>query len=191
MTDKTWHVVHTLARGEWRAHHGLRRQGFDTLLLHYAGTTRHARRERLVLKPLFQRYLFVAVERGQGYYRVGSTPGVAEVLAGVDGPVKVAPKIIRVLRDRADPSGRVDLPKAGEASARTFQPGEVVRVAAGPLTGFKAIVELDNRGHVRVRLAAFGGAITVVIPAGALAPLHQQGANRPKLIPRDANSLVK
>lgn len=188
--EPVWHVVHTLSRSEWRAHQGLRRQGFDTLYLHYLGTVDHARRKIGVLKPLFPRYLFVGVTSDQGLYDVNTTPGVATVLFGVDGPAPVPAEQIEILRQRADQDGRVDMPKAKPA-APIFELGHEVRVIAGPLRGFDAIIELDNGGEVRVRLAAFGGAITAVIPAEALEPLHPQGANRPKSTPCNANSLAK
>ena len=190
MTEKTWHVVHTLARSEWLAHTHLRRQGYETLYLHFTGTVCHARRKIGVLKPLFPRYLFVAVEPGQGLYAVNNTAGVASVLAGVDGPAEIAASEIDTLRRRSDEHGKVDAPRFKPQPPR-FAPGECVRVIDGPLRSYNGIVDVDNAGEVDVWVQAFGGVIKMKLPSEALKSRHPQGGNRPKATPCNANSLAK
>ena len=73
-----WYVVHTQVLGEDRADLNLRRQGFETYLPRYLRTRRHARRVETVARPLFPRYLFVAMDVARDRWRaVQSTFGVA------------------------------------------------------------------------------------------------------------------
>ena len=62
MNSPIWYVVHTHPNGEARAEHNLRRQGFHTYLPRYLRRTRHARKTQLVPRPLFPRYVFVALD---------------------------------------------------------------------------------------------------------------------------------
>jgi transcriptional antiterminator RfaH len=57
-----WYVVHIRAQGEKCADLNLRRQGFVTYLPRYLRTRRHTRRIETVARPLFPRYLFVAMD---------------------------------------------------------------------------------------------------------------------------------
>jgi transcriptional antiterminator RfaH len=57
-----WYVVHIRAQGENRADLNLRRQGFVTYLPRHLRTRRHTRRIETVARPLFPRYLFVAMD---------------------------------------------------------------------------------------------------------------------------------
>ena len=59
---RDWYVVHTQPHAEDKAIFNLRRQGFETYLPKYLRTRRHARRTEQVARPLFPRYLFVALD---------------------------------------------------------------------------------------------------------------------------------
>ena len=84
MSERRWYVVHTQPNGEGRADLNLRRQGFATYLPRYARRRRHARRQEVVQRPLFPRYLFVTLDLARDRWRaVHSTFGVNRlVLAG-------------------------------------------------------------------------------------------------------------
>ena len=57
-----WYVVQTQVNGELKAAQNLMRQGFEVYLPCYLKRRRHARKIDLVSKPLFPRYLFVAID---------------------------------------------------------------------------------------------------------------------------------
>ena len=83
----------------------------------------HARRKIGVLRPLFPRYLFVAVGPGRSLYEVNTTPGVATVLHVGGVPLEIAVEIIDLLRKRADEHGRTDAPRVRELVRPRFAPG--------------------------------------------------------------------
>lgn len=62
MSDARWYVVQTQVNGEARAAQNLMRQGFEIYLPRYLKRRRHARKIDLTAKPLFPRYMFVAVD---------------------------------------------------------------------------------------------------------------------------------
>ena len=59
---KRWFAVHTKAHREHQALDNLNRQGFEAWLPQYQKGRRHAGRAETVTRPLFPRYLFVAVD---------------------------------------------------------------------------------------------------------------------------------
>ena len=57
-----WYVVQTQVNGEVKAAQNLLRQGFEIYLPRYLKRRRHARKVDFAAKPLFPRYLFVAID---------------------------------------------------------------------------------------------------------------------------------
>jgi len=78
MSERRWYVVHTQPNGEGRADLNLCRQGFATYLPRYARRRRHARRQEVVKRPLFPRYLFVGLDLARDRL------GLSAVAAGID-----------------------------------------------------------------------------------------------------------
>src|SRR5690606_4437557 len=105
-----WYAAYTQPQAETRAARELRQQGFDAFLPLCRRLRRHARRTETVLRPLFPRYLFLAmdVER-QRWRSVNGTRGVAQLVRQGDRPAPIPSGIIEALRARADASGAVPL----------------------------------------------------------------------------------
>lgn len=57
-----WYVVQTHINGEAKAANNLTRQGFGVYFPRYLKRRSHARRVDVVARPLFPRYLFVAID---------------------------------------------------------------------------------------------------------------------------------
>lgn len=170
--DARWYVVHTAVRGEWLAHKALRAAAFETLYLHYRATVCHARRKIGVLRPLFPRYLFVAVGPGRSLYEVNTTPGVATVLHVGGVPLEIAVEIIDLLRKRADEHGRTGAPRVRELVRPRFAPGAAVRIVEGPLMDLRGIIEVDRGTEARVWLDDFRRVIQATVPTSALVAFH-------------------
>src|ERR1700741_4962506 len=105
-----WYVVHTHPHDESRADTHLRRQGFRTYLPRYLRRRRHARKTEAVARPLFPRYLFVALDLSRDRWRaIHSTLGVVHLVVIGDAPVPVPDSVINEIRSRECSNGLVAL----------------------------------------------------------------------------------
>src|ERR1700753_504542 len=94
--DIRWYVVQTQANGEAKAAEHLRRQGYEIYLPRYLKRRRHARKVDFVAKPLFPRYMFVAVDVAtQSWRSIQSTAGVSRLVTNGDGPASVPEDVLR------------------------------------------------------------------------------------------------
>ena len=131
-----WYVVYTRARAEARALDHLRRQGYTAYLPRYQKRRRHARRSELVRRPLFPRYLFVALDLLATRWRpILSTVGVSDLVRHADAPVPVPDGIVAEIRER-ERTGMFDTTRPGN-----FEAGDLVRAIEGPFA------ELIGRFH--------------------------------------------
>lgn len=160
-----WYVVFTQPQREWRARVHLAAQGFHTFLPCYRKTVRHARRLHTKRVPLFNRYLFIALDLDRDQWRrVNGTSGVACLVADENFPIPVTRGITETLIGLADASGIVNL-------GNTVEVGGRVRVLTGPFANFVGeLVRLDGAQRVRVLLQLLGGPVAVSIDRGHLAP---------------------
>ena len=131
-----WYVVYTQAQAEARALDHLRRQGYSAYLPRYQKRRRHARRCVLVRRPLFPRYLFVALDLLATRWRpILSTVGVSDLVRHADMPTPVPDGIVEEIQERED-LGLFDTTRPGN-----FKAGDLVRVIEGPFA------ELIGRFH--------------------------------------------
>lgn len=170
MTNLRWFAVHTNARAEWMAHQELRRQGFDTLYLHYNATVSHANRKIGVIRPYFPRYLFVGLEPGQSIGRVNKTHGVSTVVYFGEEALAVPQQVVDDLRARGDANGTVEVPER-----MRMTPGTGVRLLAGPFAGFVATVALDRGKSVMVWLRGFDRTLSAAFGPEDVEPLNPDG----------------
>src|SRR5438105_14046990 len=76
-----WYVVQTQVNGEAKAAQNLLRQGYEVYLPRYLKRRRHARKTDFTAKPLFPRYMFVAIDMATQRWRsVQSTFGVSRLV---------------------------------------------------------------------------------------------------------------
>lgn len=162
-----WFVVYTQPNGESRALANLRRQGYETYLPRYRRRRSHARKVDVVERPLFPRYLFVALDLMRARWRpILSTFGVADLIRQGDTPQKL-------------PDGVVEQIRAGEA-AHSFDavdplagagPGAAVRILSGPFADFigklQAVAESER---VTLLLDLLGREVRLHLPRDAVAP---------------------
>ncbi|HJM61086.1 MAG TPA: transcriptional activator RfaH [Alphaproteobacteria bacterium] len=153
---KRWYAVHTRPHAEARALENLERQGFEAWLPLYRKQRRRARRSEQVLRPLFPRYLFVALDLdGEQWRPVLSTYGVADLVSSGDGPLALADAVIDALRARADEDGHYTL-------ARGLKPGDKVRIESGPMRNLEGILEVEgDTDRVVVMLHLLGREVRV------------------------------
>ena len=162
VTGARWYVVQTQVNGEARATENLRRQGYEIYLPRYLKRRRHARKIDLVAKPLFPRYMFVAIDMATQRWRsIQSTSGVSHLVTNGDEPATVPDGVVRALRTREDAKGFVKLD-----AAPAFAPGDKVRVLGGAFMDnaglFNGMAEHDR---VAILLEMLGRQVRVVLDA--------------------------
>ncbi len=80
----------TQVNGEAKAAQNLIRQGFEIYLPRYLKRRRHARKIDFTAKPLFPRYMFVAIDVATQRWRsIQSTFGVSHLISNGDDPATV------------------------------------------------------------------------------------------------------
>ena len=120
-------MVQTQVNGEAKAAQNLLRQGYAIYLPRYLKRRRHARKVDFTAKPLFPRYMFVAIDIATQRWRsIQSTFGVSRLVSNGDDPAMVPEGVVHALKAREDEKGFIRLDVKP-----TFAPGDKVRVLAG------------------------------------------------------------
>lgn len=176
-----WYIVMTKPRAEWAVHTELRRLGYDTLYLHRRETISHARRKIAVIRPLYARYLFVAVAPGQAFPRRDEPYGVSTILRGPSGPREIPETEIEQERTRCDETGLV-APPAPIVRA-LIPPGTEVVITQGVWSQFPGIVTLDDGKEITVSMNLFGRDTPAVVPAAWVRPVSPKVGSLPEIGP--------
>src|SRR6185437_9336663 len=122
-----WYVVQTQVNREATAAQNLRRQGYEVYLPRYLRRRRHARKVDFAAKPLFPRYMFVAIDMAAQRWRaIQSTFGVARLVCNGDDPALVPDGVVSALKAREDERGLIKMD-----TRPPFASGDKVRVLAG------------------------------------------------------------
>jgi transcriptional antiterminator RfaH len=162
---RRWYVVHSQPHNEIRADAHLRRQGFETYLPRHLRKRRHARKTEIVVKPLFPRYLFVALNLNFDRWRaVHSTIGVSQLVTAGDAPIAVPDGVVDEIRAREDESGfvRLSLP-AGVG------PGSSVRLVDNIFADAVGVLErIADERRVAVLLQLLGRKVRVFVPTASI-----------------------
>lgn len=153
-----WYVLQTKPLQEDRAESNLIAWGVETLLPRIWAARSRARRIQPVPQPLFPSYLFASFDAASMLGKIRYTRGVTRILGTEHGPSAVDPGVIALIRGRIADDGYVSLVSA-------LQPGDRVRIAAGPLKDFVGVFESMAKPSQRVRLllAAVTGQMRVVV----------------------------
>jgi transcriptional antiterminator RfaH len=139
-----WYVVHTKVRQEQTASDNLARQGYAVYLPRIKILKRSRGRQRAQQEPLFPRYLFVQpASTTHSIAPVRSTLGVTTIVRFGQEPAVMRPETLESIRDFEARRNA-----ASDEDISPFQPGERIRVAAGPLTGLEGLI--SDVSHERV-----------------------------------------
>lgn len=161
-----WYVVQTQANGEERAAQNLLRQGYEIYLPRYLKRRRHSRKVDYTAKPLFPRYLFVAIDVATQRWRsIQSTFGVSCLVSNGQRPAKLHESVIRALQAREDEKGFIRLD-----SKPTFAHGDKVRVLAGAFMDDSGLFNgLADHNRVSILLEMLGRKVRVFLDADMVA----------------------
>ena len=166
ITSSRWYVVQTQVNGETKAEQNLLRQGYQIYLPRYLKRRRHARKVDFVAKPLFPRYLFVAIDMATQRWRsIQSTFGVSHLVTNGDEPAVVPEGVVRALKVREDAKGFVQLD-----AAPSFAPGDKVRVLGGAFIDNAGLFNgMADHDRVSILLDMLGRQVRVVLDADLVA----------------------
>jgi transcriptional antiterminator RfaH len=164
--DTRWYVVQTQVNGEAKAARNLLRQGYEVYLPRYLKRRRHARKVDFTAKPLFPRYMFVAIDMATQRWRsIQSTFGVSRLVTNGDDPAMVPEGVVYALRAREDDKGFVRLD-----SRPAFAPGDKVRVLAGAFMDSAGLFSgLADHDRVSILLDMLGRKVRVLLDADMVA----------------------
>lgn len=155
-THAAWLVVNTRPHKERFALENLARQNFETYCPFVRRIVRHARQQRVVLRPLFPGYVFAARQRGEGRWQsILSTFGVRKLVMQGEGPAVLESQFVAALR-RREIDGAIVLPD------RPYAEGQKVRMLGGAFDGIVAtILDLDEKGRITVLLELLNQSVRV------------------------------
>ena len=160
--EAAWYVVQTQVNRETKATDNLVRQGYEVYLPRYLKRRRHARKIDVVAKPLFPRYMFVAIDTATQRWRsIQSTVGVAQLVTNGDAPAMVPAGVVSALKAREDDKGfiRMDV-------GPVFAPGDKVRVLAGAFMDNAGVFHgLADHDRVSILLDMLGRKVRVLLDA--------------------------
>lgn len=153
-----WHVVQTQVNGEVKAAQNLLRQGYRIYLPRYLKRRCHARKVDLVAKPLFPRYMFVAIDRAvQRWRSIQSTQGVSHLVCNGDEPAAVPSGVVGALKAREDDRGFIRMERTP-----AFAPGDKVRVLAGVFMDSAGLFDgMGDHDRVAILLDLLGRKVRV------------------------------
>ena len=165
--SNAWYVVHTRPNAEVVAARHLDRQGFSVFLPRYAKRRRHARKMEIVPRPLFPRYLFVAVDLAKDRWRaIRSTVGVAGLVCHGDWPTPVPAGVVAALLERCDADHLIDI-----GNQLNYFSGDPVRILDGAFANLIGIFERMTDGdRVAVLLNLMGRSVRVMLQRDVLEP---------------------
>jgi transcriptional antiterminator RfaH len=161
-----WFVVYTQPNGETRALVNLARQGYQTYLPRYRRRRAHARKIDVVERPLFPRYLFVALDLMRARWRpILSTFGVCDVVRNGDVPAAVPPGIVEEIRAGEDAHSFDTVDPLAGAHA-----GDSVRILSGPFADLIGRLQYAAESErVVLLLDLLGGEVRMRLPRHAVA----------------------
>ena len=153
-----WYVVQTQVNGEAKAAQNLLRQGFEIYLPRYLKRRCHARKVEFVAKPLFPRYMFVAIDRAAQRWRsIQSTQGVSHLVCNGEEPAAVPGGVVGGLKAREDDRGFIRM-----ETTPAFAPGDKVRVLAGAFMDSAGLFDgMGDHDRVAILLDLLGRKVRV------------------------------
>jgi len=161
-SGEQWFVVHSHPNSEAKAQLNLNLQGFPTYLPRYLRNRRHARRTEVVARPLFPRYLFVALDLTRDRWRaIYSTFGVNQLVSAGERPVSVPQGIVEDIQAREGSDGLVTL-----GLPAGLKPGSQVRLIDGIFADSQGVLErIADQRRVAILLNLLGREVRVFVPA--------------------------
>ena len=165
--QEQWYLLHSKPRQEDLAAEHLVRQGYRVCCPKLRLPKLRRSRWEQAVEPLFPRYFFAAVREGeQAFQPLHATRGVSRVVRFGETFARVPTALIERLERTADGLG------VHEFRTSPFEPGERVRVFAGPFRDLEGVFErAEGHERVHVLLEMLGGEARVTLAASLVVPV--------------------
>ena len=138
-----WYLLQSKPRQEFKAAQELENQGYEVFLPVIETQKIRANKLRLVIEPLFCRYLFIRLNKtSDNWAPISFTKGISSMVRFGGQPAKVSGALIEQLRHSL-----LDIP-----TQKIFYAGDEIEVSAGPfqtLTGIFQNLKTIASGEVR------------------------------------------
>ena len=159
---KEWFAVSTSGNNEYVALLNLKKQNFETYYPRYKKITKHARKLKTVIKPLFPGYLFVNLDvEKQSWSKINSTFGVKKLITMGSKPVSLSERIIEDLKGREDINGITNI-----IADVPYEKGDKILINDGPLQGKIGVFDgLSADQRIKVLFEILGRNIGLTVSA--------------------------
>jgi transcriptional antiterminator RfaH len=141
-----WYAIHTKPGQEGLAKMNIERLGLEVFLPMMRAERLSWGIPRMVLKPLFSRYLFARFCPVTFLHSIRYARGVYQVVSTAETPTPVDEQIIHTIRSRIGAEGYVTM------EPETMRAGDRLVVNEGPLQGLTGIFERELKDRERVVL---------------------------------------
>ena len=159
---KEWFAVSTSGNNEYVALLNLKKQNFESYYPRYKKITKHARKLKTVIKPLFPGYLFVNLDvEKQSWSKINSTFGVKKLITMGSKPVSLSERIIEDLKGREDINGITNI-----IADVPYEKGDKILINDGPLQGKIGVFDgLSADQRIKVLFEILGRNIVLTVSA--------------------------
>ena len=140
-----WYVIRTKPRQERQSEFSLRQLPVETFLPLLKRSTWRGRQEKIVVEPLFPRYIFARFDINDRYRAVNFAKGVLNIVKFGLKPAAVNGALIGAIRERLE-DGYVT------PATERFEKGQIVQISGGPLAGLEAVFVSEMTEQHRVLL---------------------------------------
>ena len=157
-----WYTVSTHCNKELMAVFNLKKQNFESYYPRYKKITKHARKLKTVIKPLFPGYLFVNLDlEKQSWSNINSTFGVKKLITMGSKPVSLSERTIEDLKDREDINGITNI-----ITDVPYEKGDKILINDGPLHGKIGVFDgLSADKRIKVLFEILGRNIALTVSA--------------------------
>ena len=169
-SDRMWFAVVSHPGKQELVRNELERQRYRAFLPMCRRERRNGGKAEVVIRPLFDRYLFVGCHTEQPFGPIGNTRGVAFIVRSARGvPCRVSPLALRAVKSRCDKDGgAVDLVR--KPPKERWAPEQPLRVLDGPFKDFVGLFAGASGETAKVLLDMFGQLRVLSIPLQCLEP---------------------
>lgn len=152
-----WYVIHVRTDKERAVSDALQRKGVEVFLPMELKIIRPQNKRRIVARPLFRRYLFVAIDSDEPTFsEIRKTDSVDWFVTNADKPVRIRTCVVNELMS-AEEAGLFDSTQPKPKPDLPLQKGDRARFTNGPFTDLVVeILAASSEKRIEVVMSTFG-----------------------------------
>lgn len=155
-----WFVVETRPAAEQRVAKRLEDQKFEVCLPLLERIIRHGRREELVRRPLFGRYLFTRLDPAEQRWRaINGTYEAIKIFSRDDNPTRMPERAINDILEKMDEHGIFRPPAPPD-----FEEGQKLQITGGSFIDRVGLYVAAKKDAAILLLDILGGRVEITVP---------------------------